>query len=373
MRCTACGAFCKERSVRCTECGALQNESQLEASPEVPVVQRNIVAETPQQTIPTQRRRVAARRTPSLLEFPGVNRSALPEWRKELGERVREVQEKRAREATLEAGETGAYPIEAEFNPAPSLELLPQTQVPPLNPLVVAALRRIERASSRPAGNIAAATAVAYEMQLEVENDLAAQEADADLTPKPERVHNLAVVPSPTIPVDAMQQQPEKPRKVIDERNTALNYLDSVPTTVTFENRDYRAAPIFLRALGAIADLAVVCLLSSPLLALTELTSLQWLNPRVLGFASGTLMVVGFLYLTVSIAFTGRTIGMKVFSLRVVDARTGLIPTGGQSAGRALVYMLSIASAGIALIYTFIDSEKHTVHDRFTRTAVIRV
>jgi hypothetical protein len=64
---------------------------------------------------------------------------------------------------------------------------------------------------------------------------------------------------------------------------------------------------------------------------------------------------------------------MKLFSLRVVDARTGLIPTGSQSAGRALVYMLSLLSAGIALMYAFVDSEKHTAHDRFTRTAVIRV
>jgi uncharacterized RDD family membrane protein YckC len=93
----------------------------------------------------------------------------------------------------------------------------------------------------------------------------------------------------------------------------------------------------------------------------------------VIGFAAGILVLVGFLYLTVSIAFTGRTIGMKLFSLRVVDARTGLIPTGGQSAGRAVVYILSLASAGIALAYTFVDSEKRTAHDRFTRTAVIRV
>lgn len=374
MRCPACGAFYKERSVRCPECGALQNESPLEVSPEVPSVRVDIVAETPPQAKrPIQRRRVAARRTPSLLEFPGVNRSAMPEWRQELGERVREIQEKRAREATLEAGEIGAVSIEAEFNTAPSLELLPQAEVPPLNPLVVAALRRIERARSQPAGNIAAATAVAYDTQLEVENDLAAREAEAEPPAKPERIHNLAVVPSPIIPKANVPELPGKPRKVIDERNPALNYLDSVPTSVTFENREYLSAPIFLRALSALADLAVVCLLSSPLLALTELTNLQWRNPRVMGFAAGTLMVVGFLYLTVSIAFTGRTIGMKLFSLRVVDSRTGLIPTGGQSAGRALVYILSLASAGIALTYTFIDSEKHTAHDRFTRTAVIRV
>lgn len=374
MRCSACGAFYKERSVRCPECGALQNESPLKASSEAPPVQIDIVAETPPQiTRPTPRRRVVARRTPSLLAFPGVNRSAMPEWRQELGERVREVQEKRAREATLEAGEIGLVSTEAEFSSAPSLELLPPAQIPPLNPLVVAALRRIERARSQPAGNIAVATAVAYETQLECENELTAKEAEASMTTKPERVHNLAVVPSPAMPAADVPELPEKPRKVIDERNPALNYLDSVPTSVTFENREYRSAPIYLRALSALADLAVVCLLSSPLLALTELTTLQWQNPRVIAFAAGTWMVVGFLYLTVSIAFTGRTIGMKIFSLRVVDARTGLIPTGGQSAGRALVYILSLASAGIALIYTFIDSEKHTVHDRFTRTAVIRV
>jgi len=35
----------------------------------------------------------------TLIEFPGVNRAAVPEWRKSLSERVREVQERRAREA----------------------------------------------------------------------------------------------------------------------------------------------------------------------------------------------------------------------------------------------------------------------------------
>ena len=378
MRCPACGAFYKERSVRCPECGALQNESPLAPPQEAQSVPIEIVEEIapPETKRPTQKRRVATSRPPSLLEFPGAKRSAVPEWRKGLGERVREVQEKRAREATLETGEIGPPFREAEPNSAPSLELLPQTEVPQVNPLVVAALRRIERANSQPAGNTAVATAVAYEEQLEYEHHLTAEEAGAGSTSKPERVHNLAVVPSPTMPKADLPELPEKPkpRRVIDERNDpALNYLDSIPTSVTFENREYQIAPIFLRALSALADLAVVCILSTPFLALTELTSLQWRNPRIIGFAAGTFMVVSFLYLTVSIAFTGRTIGMKLFSLRVVDARTGLIPTGGQSAGRALIYLLSLASAGIALAYTFVDSEKHTAHDRFTRTAVIRV
>jgi uncharacterized RDD family membrane protein YckC len=124
---------------------------------------------------------------------------------------------------------------------------------------------------------------------------------------------------------------------------------------------------------AALLDILVIGLLAAPFMALTRLTDLQWRNPRVIAFAAGTFLVVGFLYLTISIAFTGRTLGMKLFSLRVVDARTGLIPTGAQSAGRALIYVLTLASGGIGLLYMFISRERHTAHDRFTRTAVIRV
>ena len=41
----------------------------------------------------------------TLIEFPGISRNSLPEWRKELSERVREVQERRARETAREAAE----------------------------------------------------------------------------------------------------------------------------------------------------------------------------------------------------------------------------------------------------------------------------
>jgi len=64
---------------------------------------------------------------------------------------------------------------------------------------------------------------------------------------------------------------------------------------------------------------------------------------------------------------------MKLFSLRVVDARTRMLPTGSQSAGRALIYILSLASTGIPLMFTFIDRDKRAVHDRFTRTEVVRM
>jgi uncharacterized RDD family membrane protein YckC len=382
MRCSACGARYDNPSARCPECGALQNATSVNLSAQAQPDQQRITEETaPPKT--TQKRRPAARRTPSLIEFPGVNRSAMPQWRKELGERVREVQERRAREAILEAAEIGPLFSEAEPKAAPMLELLPQAETPQMNPLVVAALRRIERARSQARGNAAAATAVAYEEQPMEQPRAVADPTIDEAVSKPERVHNLAVVPTPEviaaevapeiIPQEVSPKEVRKPRRVIDDQNDpALNYLDSIPRSVMIESRDYLSAPLFRRMLSALVDLIVVGLLSSPFLALTELTNLDWQSPRVIAFVVGSFFVLGFLYLTVSVAFTGRTIGMKLLSLRVVDARTGLIPTGSQSAGRSLVYMLTLASAGIALMYAFIDTEKHTVHDLFTRTAVIR-
>lgn len=370
MRCPACGARYKNPSVRCPECGALQETSQVEPARQVqPAMVATVQKPAPQKTT---KKTLARRIAPSLIEFPGVTRTALPQWRKELGERVREVQERRAREATVGAEEIDSLSSELESKARAPLELLPQAEVPRVNPVLEAALRRIERAHSQPHGNAAVATAVAFAEQPEFGLDLAKAENVIDTPPKPERVHNLAVVPTPDVPKADIPPETRKPRRIIDEQNSALNYLDSISTSVTVERREFRSAPVVLRVLSAIADLAVVCLLSSPLLALIELTNLQWRDPRVVGFAAGTFLVVSFVYLTVSIAFTGRTIGKKLFSLRVVDARTGLIPTGSQSAGRALVYVLSLASAGVALLYTFIDTEKHTVHDRFTHTAVIR-
>ena len=374
MRCPACGAFYQELSERCPECGAIQNENQVEPS-QIQSEQADIWEETGAPSV-VHKAPAPPRASRSLIEFPGVNRSALPQWRKELGERVREVHERRAREAILEAGGTEPLFCELENNPAPTLELLPQAEAPQLNPIVVAALQRIERARSQPIGNAAmatVATAVVYEEQAEFEVDLAPADETIPTT-KPERVHNLAVVPTPIVMTTDIPQEPRKPTRLIDDSNDpALNYLDSVRTTKTLEIREYRSAPIYLRMPAALLDILLICLLSAPFMALTRLTDLQWRNPRVIAFAAGTFLVVGFLYLTISIAFTGRTLGMKLFSLRVVDARTGLIPTGAQSAGRALIYVLTLASGGLVLVYMFINRERHTAHDRFTRTAVIRV
>jgi hypothetical protein len=50
-------------------------------------------------------------------------------------------------------------------------------------------------------------------------------------------------------------------------------------------------------------------------------------DPRPIEVLAGSLIVVAFIYLTLTVALTGRTWAMRLLSLRVIDTKTGLIPT----------------------------------------------
>src|SRR6266850_7990979 len=120
MRCSSCGASYGD-SDWCLECGAVALSStgqDLEQS-ESGVLE----ARAKSQASTTQN----TKRRSTLIEFPGVVRSTVPDWRRELSERVREVQERKAREAAVEAAEAEKMRVaQATSAPQPQLELLPQ-------------------------------------------------------------------------------------------------------------------------------------------------------------------------------------------------------------------------------------------------------
>ena len=334
---------------------------------------------------PNDSTRATAKRS-TLIEFPGVSRNSMPEWRKELSERVREKQEKRAREAAREAAEAERKRAEVSINP-PQLELLPPAQMPAINPLVAAALKRIERAhQTAPSENrqprTTLATAVAYAPERE-DNDMSdtvpptpelAFEPEVP-APEPmvtvEKTHHLAVVPV-SEPVEERKIDPPKtPRRLIrDDNDPALNYLDSITKTVCIDDLSHRCASAFRRLVCALLDLIFCALLSSPVAGAMYLTGSNLRDPRVIAVLAGTVIVVTFLYLTMLTALTGRTWAMRLLSLRVIDTKTGLIPTGRQSIGRSFFYLMSLATVA-GIFFALISREGYTVHDRFTRTAVV--
>lgn len=325
------------------------------------------------------------RPTSRLIEFPGVSRSTVPEWRKELSERVREVQERKAREAAQEAEQQRV----AAASAPPQLNLLPPAEAPVINPLVAAALKRIERAhqgAPLPTRQVRskAVAAVAYapareehtpqpkpvpEVQLSFESDL---QTEVVAEESREKTVNLTIVPDPE-PVIAPDSAPAPRRLISDDLNDpALNYLDTVPRDVRVEELGRTRASAFRRLVCALFDIIICGLLTSPIAAAAWYTGNNLRDNRTIIILAAATVVIAFLYFTLTTALTGRTWAMRMFSLRIIDVKTGLIPTGGQSIARAFLYLVSLATA-VGILFALISREGYTAHDRFTRTAVILI
>jgi uncharacterized RDD family membrane protein YckC len=405
----------------------------------------------------------------TLLEFPGVNRNR-PAWRKELSERFREIQQRRAREAALEAElslQIESPPTEREVSGSATSEqkaaetskqniaettkqlgLVPPPDEPEINPIVAAALRRVERARAQTAvssparsgsSRAQAATAAArvVEEQPEEFTEIAptptrhAESLKAASSAKPSarraeredaegeqaRASTLVVVPPTQVPkpepptvvqssssapeasaatapsekiatppvVEAKAQaeaaasgaaaarpQPRHLGGVIDEFWLERNGIDPLPKVaapeVTYDDR----APRAKRMLAALFDLLFVAFLCAPFAAVIELTISNWGDPRVSGSMGGIVLVMMFLYDVCSIALAGRTWGMRLCSLHAVDARTASVPTTWQCVRRAFIYMLSLATLGLGILYSIFDAEGRTAHDILSGTVVVK-
>lgn len=307
--------------------------------------------------------------TSTLIEFPGKSRT-VPAWRKQLNQRVREVQERRAREAAEEAAAAQEAGMLSCALPSAQLELVPDLEQPVMNPIVSKALERLERAR-RPdqivSGLAAAATAPAFEPVADIISEPEASD------PKPVETKPKLTVVAPSKPQTESTER--KPVRVISDGvdHVALSYLEtclSVPPIASDAGTE--SAPFMRRFVAGTLDLILVALLAFPFAAAIEFADGNWADPRIIGLMSGITIVLMFAYLTVSIALTGRTVGMRTFSLRTIDLRTGMIPTGGQSMKRAIGFIFGLSLLGLGVIYALVDPDRRTVHDRFSKTIVIQ-
>src|SRR5205085_3428033 len=161
MLCAACRAVYDSSLAACPICHAPDTATQSyrriamtpSASPE------STTAEIKDQT--------AVPPASTLIEFPTPGRAPRPQWRKELSERVREIQQRKAQEAAREAEvvaqETALLTSQTDAQPgaaaqaaaqeartkepaAPPLGLVPPAPAPEMHPLAVKALKRIDRA-----------------------------------------------------------------------------------------------------------------------------------------------------------------------------------------------------------------------------------
>ncbi|MDX6502474.1 MAG: hypothetical protein QOG23_5738 [Blastocatellia bacterium] len=306
--------------------------------------------------------------TSTLIEFPGTSRP-LPEWRKQLSQRVREVQERRAREAAEEAAAAREAGVVSCSLPSGQLELVPALDQPVINPIVSKALERLDRARRSepvPGGFTRAAAAAAFEPDANI--DVETEVIDA---PPVEAKPKLTVVAPSKSRTETSER---KPVRVISDGvdDVALSYLETCLSVPAIEGDTRNDSAGFVRrSIAGIFDLLLVALMAAPAAAAIEFSDGNWSDPRVIGLMGGITVVTLFAYFTISIALTGRTLAMRIFSLRTIDIRTGLIPTGGQAMKGAFGYIFALVLV-VGLLYAVIDPDGRTISDRFSKTIVIR-
>jgi uncharacterized RDD family membrane protein YckC len=476
MRCAECGEVLQVELGACPFCRKRDAANTIDyperpAPPTVTQADAPVMTDNSNATTSTTQGSAGS----TLIEFPGVNRNR-PAWRKELSERFREIQQRRARESALEEEqELLSAPEQSDTHTPPAasatqadaakasaqLGLVPTPDEPEVNPIVAAALRRIERARSQESASHvtrggahrahgpATAAARVYDEQPEtLTEDEPAKHTEAQPAAAPKRSSQradapqteveqtrtttpLVVVPAtrpavaeakaaeaeaetaaPAVEAKAAPVKPEKasaaeatsrvteqltaesskavaaqtrqaqeqqeaqgtsrqPRHisgVLDEFWLERQGIELLPKVaepeVTYDDR----APRFKRLAAAVVDLLVVALICAPFAAAIELTISNWGDPRVWGSMAGIAATAMFLYHTCALALAGRTAGMAFCSLHAVDARKACVPTTGQCARRALVYMLSLATLGLGLLYSLFDAEGRTAHDILSGT-----
>lgn len=427
MQCVVCGGSYSESVENCPHCPATDIAPADAASPppEEKSMSTSTSHERKQKRAPGAETEAkgagAAAATSTLIEFPGV--PPKPLWRKELSERVREIQQRRALEAARESEASapqhdytsaGAIDDPTADVAAPPLGLVPPPpEAPQPNPLVVAALKRIERArQSNPlppmgrasrGGAAAAAAAVAhvveesYQPALEaslVPGHALAPEPQTGQAPVIEKVEKpveaarpapLVIVPpaapatKPTAETSAAQGARARRHIPVVADEAALSQIEAEMHAAVISNHSLAAesasiddhAPVAKRIAGGIVDLIVVAFASTPFAAIIELTNGNWSDVRVAASMGGIVLVLMFLYLMAATALAGRTWGMSLVSLRTVDAVTGMAPTTGQCIRRAFAFMLSLATLGLGLLYALFDAEGRAAHDHLSGTIVI--
>ena len=428
MNCPVCDRTLAPTLSICTSCGAMMYDSvreELESklisgrlTPQTtltasPIREPGAVPEplTPRPVIkaplPIRRQETAGlaapKTSPTLVGFQSKN-PALPDWRVEL---QNAVQQRRGvqNEANATAGvETGThFPVDGSA--ALKVEIVPQRE-PILaeeisDPRVTNALRRIEEsrkaflevevpkskpANVRPFGVVspntntsraAAPAKINFPVRptlvgstpVELKRDtnklpllikLPGSEATAAETVI-ERVEKIGTGPLPTefAEVKRIRIKADHDRNDVEPSDHETDEIEDL-------------APFSMRFGAGLFDIIIGTFASMLILSPIAFTSGSWFSGTGFLTVLATCAVVTFAYMTICLGFFGKTLGMRLFSLELVDAVENEYPTLRQAAVNSSVFIFSLLFGGAGFLTVLFNEEKRAAHDLLSGTILVR-
>ena len=344
----------------------------------------------------------------TLVGFQNKN-SNLPDWRLQVQNAVRQRQTEPTNEQPLIPGlhthlvTNGANALKPQFVPEPE----PKAHV---NPRVANALKRIESSRQKFAGEIEARpeppvpAAKNYPFNVvsrsgEATPVQAPRPATVNSLPKPRLVSSATVgkgsfdtnkLPAITevapIPVADIRSVESSPMLEVHETVSEPVKIElqreekAIPTPVELHLEPYiedieevdDLASISSRFTAGVFDVIIggfaTAILMSPLL----MRGGEWFSVSGVLALSAAFGIVMFSYLTVSIGLRGRTLGMKLFSLEVIDIEENEYPSFHQAAVSSAVFILSLPMLGVGFLPAFFNEERRAAHDLVSGTILVR-
>jgi uncharacterized RDD family membrane protein YckC len=367
-----------------------------------PYVQSPVMSPSPVSK-PATANLAAPKTSPTLVGFQNKS-TALPDWRIQLQNSVQ--QRKRV---GMKAGDPKAETPFQVDGAAAHIEVIAAEKPAPgqqiSDSLVVNALRRIEDSrktyfepTAKPAR-----PELARPFGVVGSNSTAAAAAPAKVN-IPEKPRLISLPKSPELKRDtnklpplpgqnAAETKPDEPKRALIER---VEKLDSNPLPLEFaEIRRIRIkadpldlgeesspeieyddiedlAPFSMRFGAGLFDLIIGAFASILVLSPVAFTSGNWFTVSGLFTAMATLAVVMFLYMTITLGFFGKTMGMRLFSLELVDAVENEYPTLRQAAVNSSIFILNLLFGGAGFLTVLFNEERRAAHDLLSGTILVR-
>ncbi len=143
------------------------------------------------------------------------------------------------------------------------------------------------------------------------------------------------------------------------------------------ENRRYAdeiedLAPFSMRFGAGLFDLIIGTFASMLILSPIAFSRGDWFTVAGGITFAATWAIVMFVYMTVCLGFFGKTMGMRLFSLELVDAVENEYPTLHQAAISSSLFIISLGFAGAGFLTVFFNEENRAVHDLLSGTILVR-
>jgi uncharacterized RDD family membrane protein YckC len=175
-----------------------------------------------------------------------------------------------------------------------------------------------------------------------------------------------AAEPLPVVETEKPAPPALKPEISIHATNPTTGELR---LTETGEIEDL--APVSVRFNAALFDLIISSFASFALLSPIVLMGGDWFSISGLVSFAGVWATATFIYLTLSIGMYGKTLGMRMFGLELIDAEESDYPTFHQAAVHSAVFLLSFPFFGIGFVPMIFNEEQRAAHDLAAGTMIV--